>query len=100
MNWRVLNERRRAINALMWIVAFFVLLPLAVMSDGIFYVFLFLPAWFFLSCQPQAAYLFKTYGRAYPRRAWLTPVFIGFVAHGVVISVANAIMKKYFPGWV
>jgi hypothetical protein len=112
LNWRALDEPRRAESARRWFYASVVLLVLYFLGFSFLYSFadtglfqavglVFLVAWYFASARPQVKYVQTKYGKTYERRHWGTPLlcaFGGLLAYWFVLGAFIANTGAGAPG--
>lgn len=99
-NWQALGEADRAAGSRRWVTGATVFL-LALMAVGMVLPddptvdrgarmvgFAFLIAWYYLNGKAQNAYVLARFGKDYPRRGWLKPVFAALGAFaGLMLGV-------------
>jgi len=102
LNWRALQEPKRAAAAKAWFVVGLVMLGVYVLigvavaearaADGASraLALLFLIIWYYAAARGQARYVKERWGKDYPRRGWGKPLLIGVAAYAGFIAVAFA----------
>jgi hypothetical protein len=96
-NWKALGVPAKAKTSMVWFVVFMVgaflcnFFNLYANEDSVLvvlsFVWLLFFVWLFVFALPQVRYVKKNLGENYPRRPWLAPVLIAFVA-AIAIGVA------------
>ena len=86
MNWQALEKKEQIRTAQIWlivsIIMLFVQLAFGIPSLAILYFGI----WYFASGKVQAKYVKELWGKEYPRRSWLWPLIIGFVAWIILLG--------------
>ena len=80
MNWQAMEKKEQIRNAQIWLVVSILMFGVQLVSGIPSLGLLYFGIWYFASAKLQAKYVKELWGEEYPRRSWLWPLIIGFVA--------------------
>ena len=86
MNWQALEKKEQIRTAQIWLVVSIIMVVIQLLPGTPNILFLYFVIWYFTSGKLQAKHVKELWGKEYPRRSWLWPLIIGFVAWIILLG--------------